>query len=304
MAPRALALPPSYAYAISPSQQLIASVGRKVEVADLSTGLRLPSTHPLSNPIHAAFSHTDSRLAIKNTNGDLAIVDLGTSELVARYKAKGYDEGARVHFSPCDNYVIDGSWSGQIRIRRAQDLQIERTHDFGDEMVTEVSPSANSEVWLFAHQPRTPDGENFAPSPYLTLWRWPLTQPDARVDTGFDNLYAAALNPKADLIALVGHSRPSHSGEIRLLALDGRLLASTQLAGAEFGRAARWSTDSSLLGVVTSSGLQILRTSDLSLVESIDDADAHDMAFLDNNKTILVGTDKKSYLVAQRPSDA
>lgn len=290
MAQRKLKLPAIYGLAISPSGSYLAAVGRNVMLADLNARLRLASWHPLSHPSHVAFSRSESLLSVKSTSGEIVVLNRDDGSIEARYKASTYDEGASIHFSDCDTYLVDATWAGEVRVRRTEDLSIANRISFPGEMITEVSPSTDRKLWMFAHQPKTLPGENFAPLPYITLWKWPLVEPIAKFDAGFDIVYAATLSPCSRFVAIAGYSRRSSVEELRIVNTEGKMILQTWTTTGGTGKKIRWSSDSALIGTVTETGFSVIEAKTLQLKVSLDMKYPADLAFIDNNANAFAGT--------------
>jgi hypothetical protein len=283
-------LPTSYEVCVSPQERLIAAVGRNVVVADLLTRKRIASWHAFSHPDHVAFSPDEKLLAIKNTSGEVAILDLATGDVRARSRPKIRDEGAAIYFSPCGTCLVDGSWSGKIRVRKVDDLSVVNEFAFPGEMITEVSASLDGSRWMFGHKPKTPADAQFGAPPYLSIWTWPFREPLATIPSSFDNVYAAQLAPSAQHVAVVGHCRANHAHELRLLALSGDVVASAAVSLGGTGSKTRWSRDSRLIGTIAAHEFRVLAVPTLNTVASIPAEYPSDIAFIGNNTEVFLGS--------------
>jgi WD40 repeat protein len=303
MASPSLKLPASYTVCVSPQQRLVVALGRNVVVVDLVARKRIASWHVLSHPSHAAFSADESLLAVKSTWGEVVVVDTTTGTVLARSRPKTQDEGASIHFSPCGKFLIDGSWSGKIRVRQVSDLAVVQEFTFNGEMISSTSTSSDAKLWLFSHQPKTTLGAQRGAAPYLTLWNWPLREPKARVPTGFDNLYAAQLAPSKRHVAVVGNCEASKAEELRLITLSGEVVAVAAVLIGGTGSSTRWSRDSKFVGIVGAREFRVFAAPTLELVASISEEYPSDLAFISNSAEIVLGS-WKSGRVAPIGGDA
>jgi hypothetical protein len=291
-----LKLPASYSLAISPGNRLLAALGRNVVVADMETRKRVYSSHPLSHPSDAAFSRDGTLLAIKSTWGEVVVLSAADGSRLMGHRPKQQDEGAPLHFSADDQYLVEGSWSGEIRVRNVHDLDVESAFSFPEEMIKVVSPDSAADTWLFAHQPCLREGlpDRF---PYLTLWQWPLREPKHRIPSNFDILDAAALAPSGDYIAVVGFSRAKQLRELRLLTPTGRLIASTPIPEqGGTGSLIRWSNDSMFAATLVKDGILIVSIPELIPVACLTARYASDLAFLSPDAEVVVGTWERGYV--------
>ncbi len=290
MARRTLKLPATYELAVSPRQTYVAAIGRNVVLADLKVRKRLASWHPFSHPSHIAFNGDESRIAVKNTSGEIVVLRIPDGSVAARHVPSGSDEGATLHFSDCGDYIVDGSWAGAIRVWAAHDLHLVSEFTFPKEMIQKVSCSADGKLWLFVHQPIIREGENFTPPPYLTIWEWPLKQPLATLFSNMDILYGAAVSPCASFISTLGHVRSTRSTTLCLRTIAGNAVCSTHLSNGTSVKELRWAPNSRAIGVVSYAGFTIYDVPQLILRTTIDAKYPSDLAFIEENTCAILGT--------------
>ncbi|MBX3585447.1 MAG: hypothetical protein KF796_02295 [Ramlibacter sp.] len=301
MSKRALKFPSCYELAISPGQAFVASLGRDVVVASLAQRERRFSSRALAHPAHAAFNTGEARLAVKNTSGDMITLDLSDGQVIARLNAKGHDEGAAIHYSACDHFLVDGSWNGAIRVRRADTLDVVEEFTYENEMITSVSKTDDGSLWLFAHQPKTRDGENFPEPPYMTLWDWPLRKPIRRIDPHFHSVGTASISPCGTWIATRGRHRALSDGtllpdELRISDASGEARWSTNVTFSGTAYRARWSADGRLVGTVDRSGVLVFTAEGLTPQRTVSAEFASDVAFIDDGTSAVIGTWSRAWV--------
>lgn len=304
VATRTLKLPASHALAVSPGQRLVAALGRNVVVADLATRKRVFSAHALAHPSDAAFSRDGTRLAVKSTWGEVVVLSVADGARLAGHRPSHQDEGAPLHFSSDDRHLVEGSWSGEIRVRHADDLSVASMFPFPGEMIRGVSTDGAARSWLFVHQPRFAEGVPERPAS-LTWWSWPLREPVRRIACDFDILDAAALAPSGDCIAVVGFSRASQRREMRLLTPAGDVMASTPIPDqGGTGGLVRWSGDSTRVATLVKDGILVLAVPGLAQVACLQARYASDIAFLSPGPEVVVGTWERGYMAALPQGEA
>ncbi len=304
MTSRALKLPTSYDLCISPSGSLIAAVGRNVVVADMLSRSRLHSSHPLSHPSDADFSPDDRHLVVKSTWGEIALLDARSGEKLASFRPKRQDEGALILFAADGVSVVDGAWSGEIRVRQISDLATAESIAFVGEMIRSVSRNDVGDLWLFGHTTKTLPAPSTTPRPYLTLWSWPLRAPKTKIDVGLRILDAAALSPDGSYIAVVGHFDTENQKVLCLLSQCGDCLASTELTMGGTGSSTRWSRDSKLVGTVAKGEFRIYLVPDLNLYAVYPEEYPADLAFPSNGNEVVLGSWSAGRSAALPPCDA
>lgn len=303
MARRPLKLPKCYELALSARETYAAVVGRDVVVAHLPSGERCLASRALKDPSHVAFDAAETRIAVKNTAGDLAVLDLRDGAVLVQREAQAPDEGAPLQFSPCDAFLVDGSWSGAIRVRRVADLAVVEEFTHPGEMITEVARTAYGRTWLFVHQPKARRDDEPPPDAYLTVWDWPLRRPSRKLEPRFARLGAASLSPCGTRIATVASPRFLPDGsfapdELRISDAAGKALWSAPVRYAGTQYRARWSTDARLVGTTDASGILVFEAEGLIPHRAFAAEFPSDIAFLDAGTSALVGSWSKAWVEA------
>ena len=302
MSAGAFKLPTTFEMAVSPDQAYVAAVGQSVIVTEVNSRKRLGKWHPFSHPSHASFSRSSSLVAVKSTSGEIVVFGIHEQNIRARHRPKDNDEGTAIYFAPNDQSLVDASWSGHIRVRRTVDLQVTAEFVFSDEMITAVSSNRSRDTWLFLHQPKTADDENFASPSYLTVWNWPLVKPLHRITFGLDSIDAAAISPCGERIALVGYSRRKKIAELCVTTVDGRELVTREMA-LKGSCGVRWAGDGKLLGVFHSKGTFALDSTSLDTRLSCEMQYPSDIAFIDADHTMLVAAGNSVQMFSLRSED-
>ena len=109
----------SYAVAFSGDGRLLATLGRDVSIWDLALRSKVVRAHPFSHPSDAAFSPDQRHLAVRSTSGQIAIVDVRSGLTVVDFDNAAEGEGSNLQYSPCGEFIADGTWSGRLSVRRA-----------------------------------------------------------------------------------------------------------------------------------------------------------------------------------------
>jgi WD40 repeat protein len=283
---RQLKLPSCYELAVSRDGKLLASLGRNIVIADTYELKRISSSHPFSHPSSACFNQAGTRLAVKNTSGQIIITDPVSSEVILDFNNKKEGEGAEVLFSPCDDFLVDASWNGYIRVRSSLKAEIKDSFFYEGEMIREVSCSQTSDTWLFVHQPKTKPGANCSEATYLTLWTWPLVKPSMVIHTDLNDISNAVISPDGRYIAQVGYYHANKERLVQILRADGTKIHSTPATIGGTGSSIRWSPDGTLIGSVQDSKIIVYQSGSLSQQYCIDMKYPSDIAFSPDNSYI------------------
>jgi WD40 repeat protein len=109
----------SFRVAWSPDSKRLVTLGRRVAVWDVDARKKIGEVKPFSHESSVDVSPSGDRFAVKNTQGTVAVVDLETALVRLVLPGDEYGEGAGVRFSPDGEYVVDGSWNGDLLVRDA-----------------------------------------------------------------------------------------------------------------------------------------------------------------------------------------
>lgn len=285
-----LKLPTTYAFSASPDGNLIAALGRNVVVANTRTLRKLSSAHPVSHPSRACFNGDGTLLAVKSTSGRIVVMRVTDSLVLCDHSNQREGEGSALHFSPCGEFLVDGSWAGQVVVREALRPSAANRFEFDGEMITGVSPSGDCQLWLVTHQPRTPPGAITHEPAYLTVWQWPLTKPKKTIRPLLANVESCVLSPDGKRIALVGLDETLGQWALQVLSISGKELCRSPIDTGGTGSTLRWSADGASIGSIQRGRIAVYASADLSESASYPLEYPSDICFSSDHSFIALGT--------------
>jgi len=250
------------------------------------------------------FSSDDKLLVVKSTWGEIAVLDAANGEKLTSYRPKRQDEGAEIRFAPEGDLLVDGSWTGEIRVRPAASPSAFESFAFDGELINSVSRNRDGDLWLFGHTTKYNAAVAEAPRPYVSLWKWPLRAPQSTINVGLKILDEASLAPTAPYIAVVGYCANDKSKVLRILSIDGELLASTKLELGGTGSSTRWSPDSKLIGTIMKGRFVVYAAPDLTPYATYEEEYPADLAILSSGSEIILGSWSAGRIANLAPSDA
>ena len=168
----------SYAVAFSGDGRLLATLGRDVSIWDLALRSKVVRAHPFSHPSDAAFSPDQRHLAVRSTSGQIAIVDVRSGLTVVDFDNAAEGEGSNLQYSPCGEYIADGTWSGRLSVRRASSGAHEFVQDYQGEGIRSVHRSDDGKHWVIAHVAKATSDERPPPPDYFSVWAGRLARDD------------------------------------------------------------------------------------------------------------------------------
>lgn len=210
----------SFRVAWTPAGDRLVTLGRRVAAWDVATRTRYGNVKPFSYESHVDVSPDGSRFAVKNTLGDVAVVDLSSVLVRLVLPGAAYGEGDDVLFSPDGAFLVDTSWKGDLLIRDATTGET-RLHE-RHRSVGKLCATPDRRLWAYIRS-RSPDRVD------LCLRRWPFDEHEPTVYRPPAAATSLALSPDgSQLIAAAYQS-------VEILELPDR-------AGAPVGVVATWPT--------------------------------------------------------------
>jgi hypothetical protein len=110
----------TYTACFARDDSMLATLSRDVVVWDVEKRAKRYRVHPLKHPSHCDFDGHGSRLALKTTYGAIVTLDSKDGSDVRVIADGSEGEGTRVMYSPCSEFLVDGSWEGgSVTVRDA-----------------------------------------------------------------------------------------------------------------------------------------------------------------------------------------
>jgi WD40 repeat protein len=278
----------SYAVAFSQDGRLLATLARDVFIWDLALRSKTVRAHPFSHPSDAAFSPDQSNMAVKSTSGQIVVVDARSGQTVVDFKNAADGEGSNLRYSPCGSYIVDGTWSGLLSVRRASSGTREFVQDFG-EMIRSVHDSDDGKHWVIAHGAKATSDHRFPPSNYFSVWRWPFGSGGYRilpVRIAFSR--ASALSPDGEFLAVVHGAPPDTLSVFQIK--DGACVGVVSIQSGGTGHALSWSTDGGLIASVQDQNIVFFTWPGLTKMHELALSYPSDVVFSPRGDILAIGS--------------
>ena len=234
--------------AFSRDGQLLATLGRYVFVWNVALKSKAVRSHPFAHPSDAAFSPDQRHLAVKSTSGQIVIIDAQSGQTAVDFKNTADGEGSNLQYSSCGEYIVDGSWSGRLAVRRAGSGAHEFVQEFGSG-IRSVHSSWDGRRWITAHGCKAISDDRPPPPDYFSVWDWPFRPGGYRVlpeRVAFAR--SSAFSPDGALLAVV-HGAPADMVSVFQLS-DGTCVGAVSIQSGGTGHALGWSADGRLIGSI------------------------------------------------------
>ena len=195
----------SYAADFDANDMHCVSIGRDLNMWSINEQRKLWKCHPLSNPSEVSFSDSGDRIAVKNTIGEIKLIDSANGNILENFSTQRLGEGSNIIWLQNDEYIIDGSWSGYITIRSTRNGQIVWMKEIRNEMVEKLFlNSAKNEVFALINPTTKSDEPNG--NRYIVKWLIPFRDSGIVIKPPIDDIGDIAFSPDF-LYAAIIHDR-------------------------------------------------------------------------------------------------
>lgn len=241
----------TYAIAFSEDGELLATAGRDVALWSVPKRARLRSSRLLSHPSRIAFAPGGATLSVKNTAGEIAVLETRSADPVSRFVPDKRDEGPGPHYLH-DELLLDGSWTGGIRVRPIDGLTPQTVWSAEQAMVVGIHRARGAERWAVAIAARAGHATDAPSADRVLLSKDPAAGIFVPLDRTWSLLRSVALSPDGRILAV----RAGNQLE-RLDLATGVVERAVHAPAGGSGWAMEWSPDGKFLVVVEEGGFAI-----------------------------------------------
>jgi WD40 repeat protein len=283
-----LKIGPAYAVAVSPDETRVVALGRFVFVWDLHRGKKAFRSHPFAHPSDASFSPNGEHIAVKSTSGRIALVAADDGRTEADFKNESDGEGSNLAYSACAEFLVDGSWSGHLRVRQSTRGTITFDERFPHEMITAIHRDVTGQRWIVEHQPIIRSGEKFLRPAYFSAWEWPFrSKMYCVLPYRVERCISSALSADGGRLAIV---RGGLAATLEVFEPPNTVaLCSLPIKVGGTGAALCWSPDGRFLGSVQDKRIAIYQAPEFSCVAEYERSYPSDIAFCPRSDLVVLG---------------
>jgi hypothetical protein len=137
----------SYQVAFSPDGALLATIGSGLLVWRCPQIEQLAKVSTLSNLSHLAFSPDSRQIAVKNTSGRIALVDVSSQTMTVDFRNQKDGEGTNILFADDGEHLVDGAWKGSHFVRNLQG-KVVFSEAFEGDVVEKVLRGPDGRYWF------------------------------------------------------------------------------------------------------------------------------------------------------------
>jgi hypothetical protein len=133
--------------AFSPNGAMLGTLGRNLVLWRSPEIEQIAKISTLSNVSYFSFSPDSRQLAVKNTSGRIALVDLSTNTMTADFRNQKDGEGSNFLFADDGAHLVDATWEGS-HVVRALDGKVTFREKFDGDMVNDIFRHPDGRYWF------------------------------------------------------------------------------------------------------------------------------------------------------------
>jgi WD40 repeat protein len=287
----------SHAVAFSKDGELLATLGQDVWIWNLASRSKTVRVHPFSHPSYAVFSPDQRSITVKNTSGRIVIVEVQSGRTIVDFNNAGDGEGSNLLYSPCGEFILDGTWAGRLSVRRASSGAREFVQDFQGETIGSVHSCGNGRRWIVAHGLKEMADDRPPPPDYFSVWEWPFrTGEYTLLPEKISFSRSSALSNDGKLLAVI-HGAPPDTLSVLQLS-DGACIGTTDVQAGGTGSALSWSPDGRLIASVQDGLIVFYAWPGLTTMHKLPLAYACDVAFSARGGWLALGSWEAGWVLA------
>jgi WD40 repeat protein len=270
---------------------LLATLGQRPTLWNVADRAKLGRGPLLSHSSEVDFSPGGAQFVVKNTSGDVLLVDVQSLDQRAAFSGEPFGEGTAIRFSPCGRYLFDGSWSGRLVVRTAETGDVVWEEREPDAAIFHLHGTRDRQTWVYDRWTR-PDRRR------LLRRAWPPWENEP-VDLAIEHGLCFAITEDRQRLAVVGHDL-----EVWDISAphEPALLHSSPAAQGGSGDSLAWSPDGGFL-VHGADGAGRVFTPELDEVMTVPVEYVSDAEFSPDGRLLALGDWSKGIVVAWPSTD-
>lgn len=262
----------------SPDGSLLAGLGRGLTLWKCPEIEQIAKISTLSNTSELAFSPDSRLIAIKNTSGRIALIDVAKQSITADFRNQSDGEGSNILFTEDGENLVDASWAGWHFVRSLNGTVTFRER-FNGEMVTAVFRHPDGTYWF----------RQVRPDERLIGRTWPFKIGEFQkitipVDWRYED---AAFSPDGRVLAISAGYKPRCVSVFSFPAME--ILGSEEFPSLGNGLCGLGFSPCGRLLVVVGDVIAVLNAATLAVIEEIPFEDGARVAFSPTDPLLAIG---------------
>ena len=288
----------SYQLRFTPDGSALVAFARDLAFWSISLHKKIAFGHRLKNIAFVDVSPTGRSALLKSTSGAMCVLSLPELNTTQSFATKSESEGCQALYSPCGDYIVDGSLNGSLTVRNLNtaELSVQDRH-IGTSIVSLCS-TADRMLFAYVAQPISKNRIDPPQPSYIVLRRWPFDLHEAEIIQGnWGYVLAISLSPNGGKLAVL---RIHKSGEFTLavhgLSGDLKVQSRTVLwGGTNYSLA--WSPNEATIACVESGQISLFDSTTMSPVAKQSVPYPSHVEFSPNGELLAIGSWEQGLVV-------
>lgn len=269
------------------------TIGRDVNMFEITTGKRIWKSHPLSNLSYIAISPNDNFVCVKNTEGKIKLLDTKDGTVINEFISDDKCEGSNIIYSNDGEFIVSGTWEGVINVIDSKNGKILETYDAEkNKMVTHIFKKQNGKTLYTVHQPIAQFDDMPPENNYIIEWAWPLSKLKTKtLSPNFWRVSEIKFSPSEKMVCTIIQNLKTMDFEICVIEfINCNLIWKKTINPSGTNDAVCWSKDGKYLFSVQDNCVIVFESRTGEKISEYDLEYPCDIKCSNNNKLIAIGS--------------
>jgi WD40 repeat protein len=250
---------------------------------------RTATVKPFAHPSYTDISLDGSRVLVKNTVGKIVVLDASTLETLTKTTKLRRDEGCQALFSQDGDYIVNGTWSGELSCLSTNSLLPFHSEAHPKTMILGLTCSKQRNRYAYVKQPIAV-GDAPPAASVVCLREWPFWNSAEKIIAYRNGVHEVSLSPDGSKI-LVVHTDQAGNEHIDLLNVkEDRVLANASFRFSGVAPSLTWSPNGKYIANTQPNQIAIRNSTDLSIYATYDIPFPSWVEFSPDGKSIAIGS--------------
>lgn len=297
-APRPFFTSKSYQLRFTPDGSALVAFARDLAVWSIPLRKKIAFGHRLKHIAFVDVSPTGSSVLLKSTSGAMCVLSLPALNAIQSFPVQPESEGCQALFSPCGNYVIDGSWSGLLTTRDLKTSELSTWDRHDRTLIVSLCSTTDRALFAYVVQPITKNRVDPPEPSRIVLRRWPFDRHEAEIiQSNWGYVLAISLSPNGGKLAVLQiHKSGEFTLGVHSLSGDLKVQSRTVLwGGTNYSLA--WSPNGATIACVESGQISLYDCTTMSPVAKQSVPYPSHVEFSPNGELLAIGSWEQGLVV-------
>ena len=288
----------SYQLRFTPDGSTLVAFARDLAVWSISLRKKIAFGHRLKHVAFVDVSPTGRSVLLKSTSGAMCVLSLPELTAIQSFPVKSESEGCQALYSPCGDYVVDGSWSGLLTARALKTSELSTWDRYDGTLIISLCSTTDRALFAYVVEPIAKNRIDPPEPSLIVVRRWPFHQFEGEIiQKEWSHVQAIALSPQGDRLAVL-QMHKSGKSTLEVHSLNGDLKVHAQsVSPGGTNRSLAWSPDGTTIACVESDQISLFDSATMSRVAKQSAPYPSHVEFSPNGELLAIGSWEQGLVV-------